>query len=69
MKDNLEIIGLIVALIAFLALYPLGIMLLWNWLMPSLFGLGTISFWEAVGLKLLSSFLFVPVFAANKKKK
>ena len=69
MKDNLEIIGLIVALIAFLALYPLGIMLLWNWLMPSLFGLGTISFWEAVGLKLLSSFLFVPVFAANGKKK
>ena len=68
MKSTLGIVGLIAVLLALFALYPLGIMLLWNWLMPSLFGLGTISFWEALGLRLLSSFLFVPVFTVNRRK-
>jgi hypothetical protein len=31
---------------------------LWNWLMPALFGLHTISFWQAFGLFLLSKILF-----------
>ncbi len=34
------------------------IMWLWNWLMPSLFGLRTIGFWEALGLFLLAKILF-----------
>lgn len=34
------------------------VMLLWNWLMPILFGLVTIDFWEAVGVSLLCGFLF-----------
>ncbi len=33
------------------------IMLLWNWLMPVIFGLGTITFWQAFGLSLLSRLL------------
>ena len=36
----------------------LPLMLLWNWLMPSLFNLPMISFWQAVGLNLLSGILF-----------
>jgi hypothetical protein len=31
---------------------------LWNYLMPGLFGLRTISFWQAVGLMLLGRLLF-----------
>ena len=34
------------------------VMLLWNWLMPSIFGLAVISFWQAVGLFLLTRILF-----------
>ena len=31
---------------------------LWNWLMPTLFGLHVISFWQALGLLVLSKILF-----------
>lgn len=31
---------------------------LWNWLMPSIFGLGEITYWQAWGLVLLSHILF-----------
>lgn len=31
---------------------------LWNWLMPALFGLPTLHFWQAVGLLALSWLLF-----------
>ena len=31
---------------------------LWNWLMPALFGLHVITFWQALGLFLLSKILF-----------
>lgn len=32
--------------------------LLWNWLLPSLFGLREITFWEALGILVLSRILF-----------
>jgi len=31
---------------------------LWNWLMPGIFGLTTITFWQAWGLVMLSHILF-----------
>ncbi|MEL4106345.1 hypothetical protein AAFA46_05815 [Oscillospiraceae bacterium WX1] len=34
------------------------IQLLWNWLMPELFGLGTISYWQAIGIFILAKLLF-----------
>jgi hypothetical protein len=34
------------------------LMLLWNWLMPEIFGLGTIGYFQAWGLILLSHLLF-----------
>ena len=42
-----------------LAFFGLGfiVMLLWNWLMPVIFGLTTITIWQSFGLILLSSFL------------
>lgn len=44
-------IALIYALIGFL------IMLLWNWLMPLIFELPQVSYWESVGLMVLFSLL------------
>jgi hypothetical protein len=34
------------------------VMLLWNWLMPSLFGLKTITYWQGWGLVILGRILF-----------
>lgn len=34
------------------------VMLLWNWLMPEIFGLGLITFWQAFGLVVLGRLLF-----------
>jgi len=36
----------------------LPIYLLWNWLMPVLFGLGEVTFMQALGVSILSSMLF-----------
>ncbi|SHG75895.1 hypothetical protein [Flagellimonas flava] len=33
-------------------------MLLWNWLMPDLFGLTTIGYWQALGIMLLAKIIF-----------
>ncbi len=33
-------------------------MVLWNWLVPTLFGLPAIGFWQALGLLVLSRILF-----------
>jgi hypothetical protein len=35
-----------------------GLMWLWNWLMPALFGLPVITYWQAVGLFVLCHLLF-----------
>jgi hypothetical protein len=44
--------------IAFLALFGWIVMLLWNSLMPALFGLKTITYWQAWGLVILGRILF-----------
>ena len=52
------LILILLGVVAILALTPLVIMLLWNWLMPSIFGLCTIGYWQALGLDILSSCFF-----------
>ena len=42
----------------FLALSAGVTMWLWNWLMPEIFRLPAIGFWQAVGILLLSQILF-----------
>ena len=42
------------------------IMWLWNWLMPMLFGIPTITFWQALGLYLLFSVLFKNSTSSSK---
>jgi len=38
--------------------FTFAVMWLWNWLIPSLFGLHAVSFWQALGLLVLCKILF-----------
>jgi hypothetical protein len=42
----------------FLVLFGYVVMSLWNWLMPAIFGWHAISYWQALGILLLSKILF-----------
>jgi hypothetical protein len=44
--------------IAALVLFPYVIMLLWNALLPAIFNIGIINFWQALGILVLSRILF-----------
>jgi len=49
-------------------LLALPTMYLSNWLMPEIFGLKTIGFWQALGLNLLCSSLFKNNSSNSKSK-
>ncbi len=51
-------IGFAILGIGMLALLGWVVMLLWNWLMPDIFGLKQLNYWQAWGLLLLSTILF-----------
>jgi hypothetical protein len=54
---GLALLGVVVAvLLAFL--FGLVVKALWNWLMPGLFGLKAITYWQALGIVLLAKILF-----------
>jgi Ca2+/H+ antiporter, TMEM165/GDT1 family len=48
---------LLIGLVA-CTVFGFAVKLLWNWLMPGIFGLHTISFWQALGLFILGKILF-----------
>ena len=54
------LLGILFAIggIVLLALFGLVVMLLWNWLMPEIFGLPKLDYWKAWGLLVLSWILF-----------
>jgi hypothetical protein len=58
----IRVVGLAVIGVAFAALMALifGFLVkwLWNWLMPDIFGLAPISYWQAFGLILLAKLFF-----------
>lgn len=49
---------MIIAAILFLLLFGYGFMLLWNWLMPEVFGLPSLSYWQGVGILVMAKLLF-----------
>ncbi|MGB0390191.1 MAG: hypothetical protein ACPGD5_01390 [Salibacteraceae bacterium] len=61
-KNPIVIVGIvlfgIVAISALAILFGYIIMSLWNWLMPELFDLPIITYWQAVGLFILAKILF-----------
>ena len=53
-----KIVELAVLLLIVIAGFGQAVLHLWNWLMPSIFGLQRISFWQAMGLLGLCWILF-----------
>lgn len=60
MRTNWIVKGFALAIFALIIVAGFGqaVLQLWNWLMPDIFGLHRISFWQAVGLMFLSWLLF-----------
>lgn len=61
--------GVIVVLLATLVaafIEGLFVMWLWNWLMPAIFGLGAITYWQGWGISFLCGMLFTRT--VNKEK-
>jgi len=54
---GMAFIGVIFAA-GFALVFGLLVMLLWNWVMPALFGLGKITYWQAFGVLLLAKLFF-----------
>ena len=48
----------ILAIIGFIAVGGAFVQLLWNWLLPPLFGWRQITFWQALGIMVLCRILF-----------
>ena len=49
-----------------MGVFGLLVMSLWNWLMPGLFGLPPITFWQAWGVLILSRILFGSFGGGNR---
>jgi hypothetical protein len=52
------IMGGLVIVFVLSFLFGLFVMFLWNWLMPAIFGLPIITYWQAWGLVILAHLLF-----------
>ena len=58
MNETIKAVATLLGMIAITMVllgYPL--MLLWNWLIPTIFNLPEITFWQAIGLNILSTIL------------
>jgi len=72
-RTPLEIAGIIIvgtaAIVGLAILFGFIIMWLWNWLMPDLFGLTTLTYWQAVGLFILFKILIGGCGSGGSSKK
>ena len=67
-EETLSRVLLALGVIALLGiLLGLPLQLLWNWLMPTIFSLPTITFWQAMGLNIMASILFKDNSIKNDK--
>ena len=57
-RQFLRILKFTIFAVLFLAALTFVVMRLWNWLLPSLFGWHAITYWQAMGLLILSKILF-----------
>jgi hypothetical protein len=63
----LVVIGFAILGIGLLFLFGYIVMLLWNWLMPEIFGLKTLTYWQAWGILALSCILFGRIGGSGSK--
>jgi hypothetical protein len=61
------IVGGVVVACVFALAFGWLVMLLWNWLMPMLFGLKVITYWQAFGIVILSKLLFSGIGSHHKR--
>ena len=54
----LRVLKFVLFAVLFISVLSFVVMSLWNWLMPALFGFRLISYWQAVGILILSKILF-----------
>jgi len=54
----LRVLKILVIVTVAVTVFSFVLMHLWNWLMPAIFGLHAVSFWQALGLLVLSKILF-----------
>ena len=54
----LRVLKILLFVLLAATVFSFAVMWLWNWLMPVIFGLHAISFWQALGLLVLSKILF-----------
>ena len=67
-EETLTRVLLALGVIALLGiLLGLPLQLLWNWLMPTIFNLPTITLWQAMGLNIMASILFKDNSIKNDK--
>ncbi|WP_149274106.1 RnfABCDGE type electron transport complex subunit D [Pareuzebyella sediminis] len=57
-KSAVKVIFMILLFALFILAFGYVFMLLWNWLMPTIFDLTTITYWQAVGILVLAKMLF-----------
>ncbi len=62
------VFGFIILGAGLLFLFGFIVMRLWNWLMPEIFGLKTVTYWQAWGLLLLSCILFGRIGGGSSNK-
>ena len=58
MRIFFMVIGGMALAVLVAAIFGFAVMYLWNWLMPGLFGLKTIGYWQALGIVLLGKLIF-----------
>jgi len=67
MEQLLIALGAIMLVILMALLFSLPTMWLWNWLMPTIFGLTKIGFSQALGINILCGLLFKSYSSNNSK--
>lgn len=72
-KSPIEIVGIIIFggifITGLVILFGFIIMWLWNWLMPEIFGLPPLTYWQAVGLFILLKILIGGCGIGDSSKK
>lgn len=66
MRKAKKIVKGLACVIAASLVIGFAVMYLWNWLMPAIFGLRTVTFWQALGLFVLGKILLGGFHRHNK---
>ena len=67
MSDDLVAVIAFFCGVAMLAVAIAAFQFLWNWLMPTIFGLQQITYWQAGGLMAMASLMFYSPRSATSK--